>query len=379
MTESDRGDHPPNPPGIKDIARALGVSIGTVDRALHDRSGINALTRAKVLKMAQTMGYEPNAAARHLKLNKKLRVSVHLPKHIAFFFSAIREGIEEAARPFRSAVELQIRTYPQLGKGDLELFAQTLEEGTNGLILTPGHPADLKPLIRKAARANIPVVCVGTDAPGTERLASIAPDAFTSGRMAAELLTLTTGAGARALIVTGDQSTADHAEKIEGFQSFLNESRKPLEIAAVLETHDDPSKAYTLTTEFLAGNRNIQAVYVSTANSLPVLEALKTVGLMRLVRVVTTDLFPALAPMIRDGRVLATLYQRPRTQGRMAFQALHQYLVQGRCPLLRQRMPPQLVLRSNLEVFLKMMPAEIPDTALEPARLPKPKGARGRD
>jgi LacI family transcriptional regulator len=346
---------------------------------LHDRPGINSLTRAKVLKMAQTLGYEPNTAARHLRLRKKLRISVHLPRHIASFFSAIREGIEEAARPFHATVELQIRSYPQLGNGDVALFAQTLAQGTNGLIVAPGHPADVKPLIRRAARANIPVVCVATDAPGTERLASIAPDAFTSGAMAAELLTLTTASDAHALILTGEQTTADHAEKIEGFRSFLNQARPPLEIAAILETHDDPQQAYSLTTDFLAANRNIQAVYVSTANSVPVLEALKTVSLTRLVRVVTTDLFPALAPMIRDGRVLATLYQRPRTQGRLAFQALHQYLVQGRCPLLRQRMPPQLVLRSNLDVFLKMMPAEIPDTTLEAPTLPQTRGARGRD
>jgi len=82
--------------GIKDIALALGVSIGTVDRALHARPGINAMTRARVLKMAQTLGYRPNFAARHLKLNRKLRISVHLPREIASFFDALREGIEEA-------------------------------------------------------------------------------------------------------------------------------------------------------------------------------------------------------------------------------------------------------------------------------------------
>lgn len=376
MSQSDGDALPVNPPGIKDIARALGVSIGTVDRALHGRPGINPLTRAKVLKMAQTMGYEPNTAARHLKLNKKLRISVHLPRHIASFFSAIREGIEEAARPFSSTVEVQVRNYPQLGQGDLELFAQTLAEGTNGLILAPGHPADLKPLIRKAARANIPVVCVATDAPGTERLASIATDAFTSGAMAAELLTLTTEAGTRALIVTGDQTTVDHAEKIEGFRSFVKNGQKSLEIVAILEAHDDAERAYKLTREFVASDQNIQAVYVPTANSITVLEALKAARLTQAVRVVTTDLFPALAPMIRDGTVLATLYQRPRTQGRMAFQALHQYLLQGRCPSLRQRMPPQLVLRSNLDVFLKMIPAEASETAPAP---PKTKAARRRD
>ena len=45
------------PVGIKDIARALGISIGTVDRAIHGRGGINAITKERVLKMAQNLGW----------------------------------------------------------------------------------------------------------------------------------------------------------------------------------------------------------------------------------------------------------------------------------------------------------------------------------
>ena len=47
---------------IRDIAKALGISIGTVDRALHDRRGVNPLTKSRVLQMAKTMGYQPNPA-----------------------------------------------------------------------------------------------------------------------------------------------------------------------------------------------------------------------------------------------------------------------------------------------------------------------------
>ncbi|MGH9553212.1 MAG: LacI family DNA-binding transcriptional regulator, partial [Terriglobales bacterium] len=78
MSDSAELRAPERPAGIKDIALALGVSIGTVDRALHARPGINAMTRARVPKMAQTLGYRPNFAARHLKLNRKLQISVHL-------------------------------------------------------------------------------------------------------------------------------------------------------------------------------------------------------------------------------------------------------------------------------------------------------------
>ena len=71
---------PTAPVGIKDIARALGISTGTVDRALHAKPGVSAMTRARVLSMAESLGYRPNLAARYLKSQKQLRISVHLPQ-----------------------------------------------------------------------------------------------------------------------------------------------------------------------------------------------------------------------------------------------------------------------------------------------------------
>jgi LacI family transcriptional regulator len=83
--------------GIKDITKTLGVSIRTVDRALHGRAGISPLTGTRVLHMAQTLGYRPNMAARYLKLGRKLRISVHLPREIALFFDSLRQGIRDAS------------------------------------------------------------------------------------------------------------------------------------------------------------------------------------------------------------------------------------------------------------------------------------------
>jgi hypothetical protein len=39
--------------------------------------------------------------------------------------------------------------------------------------------------------------------------------------------------------------------------------------------------------------------------------------------------------------------------------------VQGTCPVLRYRLPPHIVLRSNLDVFLEMLPADRDDAASE--------------
>ena len=83
--------------GSKEIARQLGVSIGTVDRALHGRDGVSEKTKQRVLAAADKMGYKPNLAAQALKLNRKLSISAILPKHISHFFDPIREGIRAGA------------------------------------------------------------------------------------------------------------------------------------------------------------------------------------------------------------------------------------------------------------------------------------------
>src|ERR671914_196287 len=136
MSSDARKPTPPGPPvGIKDIARALGVSTGTVDRALHAKPGVNPMTRARVLSMAESLGYRPNLAARYLKSRRQLRIAVHLPRQIALFWDSLREGIREAAAPFAPALHVDFRSYPSLGEGDIPLFEESLSDGTNGLII----------------------------------------------------------------------------------------------------------------------------------------------------------------------------------------------------------------------------------------------------
>lgn len=352
--------------GIKDIAQALGISIGTVDRALHQRPGINSMTRARVLKMAKTLGYRPNVAARHLKLNKRLAISVHLPREIASFFEALREGIQEAAAPFQDSIELRFRTYPRLGDGDIDLFAEALDQKSNGIILVPGHPADLKPWIRKAARNHVPVVCVATDAPGTERLTAVSSDSYTSGAMVAELLTRCAQRRGEIIVVTGDLSTVDHAEKVRGLREFLAKMNSPLEVAAVVEAHDSSDEAYAMTKEALSIRSNLSAVYVSTANSMPVLRAMQDAENLSNALVITTDLFPSLIPLIRSGQVLATIYQRPRAQGRLAFRSMYQFLVEGTCPPSRHRLPAHIIMQSNLDLFLDLQKSDLEGLSSSP-------------
>jgi LacI family transcriptional regulator len=352
----ERSSRDGRPVGIKDIARALGISIGTVDRAIHGRVGINAITKERVLKMAQNLGYKPNLAARYLKAPRQVRVSVNLPARIGSFFDAVRAGIRDASSPFQAGVDLHFRTHPALGEGDEELFREALDDGSKGIIIAPGHPAQLKVWIRRAAQRRIPVVCVSTDAPSTERLTAVSADPFISGAIVGELLHLMVRDSGTVGVFTGDLSTIDHSEKLRGFKHSLGSLNGSLAVSGVIETHDDETTAYNQTRKLLASDRSLKAIYVSTANSITVIQALEELDPERRIAVVTTDLFPQLVPFLKSGRVLATIYQRPETQGRMAFEALHHFLVEGKCPPHRIKLNPHIVMRSNLELFLGRIP-----------------------
>ena len=66
---------------IKDIARLAGVSVGTVDRVLHSRSGVSAASREKVEEILQQLNYQPNMYASALASNKKYRFACLFPAH----------------------------------------------------------------------------------------------------------------------------------------------------------------------------------------------------------------------------------------------------------------------------------------------------------
>ena len=339
---------------IKDIAKALGISIGTVDRALHNRGRIKPHTKEQVLRMAASLGYRPNPAARALASKQRLRIAVNLPAQIAPFWDAVREGIREQARTFAaSGVEVESHTFPRLGQGEEAAFEEALRSGVSGIIMATGRPEDLHTLIGNASRSQIPVVAVTTDAPGTPRLAVVSVDSLASGALAGELLgRLSQGLGKLA-VITGDLKITDHAEKFQSFRDSVASLSRSTRVLPPLQNHEDETEAYKECTHLLKCNPDLKGLYVSTANSAPVLTALRDQGQLGHLPVIATDLFPTLIQHLQAGNILATLYQRPSSQGQIAMRILHDFLVEGRCVAQQIHLAPHLIMRSNLRFFLE--------------------------
>ena len=85
---------------MKDIARALGVSVATVSRALRDSPRISEEQRNKINRYAREHNYFPNVLAESLRNSRKKPlkiIGVIVPQFAHFYFSSVLSGIEQEA------------------------------------------------------------------------------------------------------------------------------------------------------------------------------------------------------------------------------------------------------------------------------------------
>jgi LacI family transcriptional regulator len=338
---------------LLDIADALGVSIGSVHRALHDHPGVSPMTKARVLQTAKKLGYRPNLAARYLSQKRQVRISVNTLKGTTSFWDEVRGGIEKEAKSSGLKIDVEYRTYPGIGDGEEEAFAAALEAKVDGIIMFPSRPSDLRRSMRRASRSGTPVVCVATDAPGTGRLAVVSIDTMASGALAADLMGRMLRGKGKMAVTLSDLAITEHAEKVKAFKNTLQTFYPEMQMQDPIEDHDIETEAYDKCKALFHAHPDLAGIYVTTEASIPALNAARDTGILDKLIVITTDMFPALVKEIRSGAVTATIYQRPQTQGMMAFRVLYEFLVEGECPSFQMTLAPHLVMRGNLDFFLK--------------------------
>lgn len=85
------------PPTLKDIANALGLSTSTVSRALRDTYEISAKTKKLVFDYAEKINYQPNPNALSLKERRTKSIGVVVSEVANHYFSQAINGIESIA------------------------------------------------------------------------------------------------------------------------------------------------------------------------------------------------------------------------------------------------------------------------------------------
>jgi LacI family transcriptional regulator len=345
--------------GIAEIAKLAKVTIGTVDRALHGRAGISESTRQRILEIARRVGYQPNLAARALSVGRKpVRIGISIPREIHYYFDQLRDGIKaEALRAELLGVEAIWEPTERLGAEEIQKVSELVRGDPRVLILTPGSPLELTPLINEAEDRNIRVICVDTDAPSSRRSSVVCTNAEISGSVAAELLGCMVPAGSQVAVITGMLEIEDHRKKTEAFIASFRRFCPSGEVAEIVEGHEDEDEAFQKCFSLLERHDSLAGIYVNTANCLPVCRAIGALGMVGRLRLVATDLFSEMRPYFEKGTISASIYSRPYRQGELAMRMAVDYAVNGTALQKAYYLAPQVVMRSSFHLFREMRSA----------------------
>lgn len=83
---------------IKYLAQKLNLATSTVSRALNDSHEISEGTKKKVMELAQSLNFQPNAYAKGLRQQKTKTIGIIVPDRVNTFFNLVIEGAESVCR-----------------------------------------------------------------------------------------------------------------------------------------------------------------------------------------------------------------------------------------------------------------------------------------
>ena len=195
-----------------DVARAAGVAQSTVSRSFVPGSEMAADTRARVQRVAASLGYVPNALARSLITRRSEMVAVIVTEFTLQTNPAIVAGIGRALA-IRGKQLLLMAVQDEAGAQ--EAAAAALRYPLDGLVLaTTLDAAAVRPFLRRG----VPVACFNRPAP-LPRVDRVATDHAGAAGRVAELLH---AAGHRRfLCVGGPPDWPVNAERTRGFSDRL--------------------------------------------------------------------------------------------------------------------------------------------------------------
>ncbi len=340
---------------IKDIAEKAGVSIGTVDRVLHERGEVAENTRKKVLKIADEMHYTPNLAARTLASKKTYNISAIIPKGTGdnIFWNSHAEGIRNAVsllQPFSVNVKFFLFELNN-EKEFADQSEQLLNDGTDAVILAPVMKNEALDLCSKLDDINIPYVFIDTFIEGTNCLAFIGEDAFRGGRIAASLIDFGLPVNKDILIVNISknlENTQHLNSRNQGFLSYFMDKGKNtgLKISVEISSYSAEDIDTKLDPIF-SNNPGIGAIMVSSAKTYSIARYLERKKRKDII-LVGYEVFDKNIEYMKKGYIDLLIRQRPFEQGEKAVDKLFYFLAHKTVP---EKMEYQFVDIVNTETL----------------------------
>jgi LacI family transcriptional regulator len=344
---------------IKDIARLAGVSIGTVDRVIHNRGEVAEKTRINILELLEQTNYSPNLVAQVLKSRKPCHLVSLLPSPSKdnWFWSKHPGGMIRALEeldPF--PITLSQVTFDMESEEDfLNKASEVLNLNPDGVLFAPIFKAESLSFCSKLQLAKIPFVFIDGYLENTDFLAYIGENTFQSGRVAGELVDLITPEDSDILIVTiarNIRNVHHLTGRSEGFLSYFknNGKNKGRKINLNIQHPGAGAVSEAIGKAFL-DNPMIGSIFITGSRSYLIAMHLGKNQLNK-VNLVGYDLLDQNVKYLKTGHIRFLIGQRPDEQTYKGIKKLFEYLSLHRTPDKIEYLPVDIVTSENADFFI---------------------------
>ena len=232
------------------------------------------------------------------------------------FFKQMQAGAEDYA-----AKNTDKFSFAAVGMKDERDFAAQVDavenfitQQFNVIVLAPADSKAMVTPVKKALEAGIKVINidVALDEEAKKQagvdLAFFGPDNREGAKLAGMALAKELGKGGKVVILEGNPEADNAKERKKGFDDAVAEGG--LTLLDSKTAHWETEEANTLMTNFLTQYQDIQGVMAANDSmALGVVKALDAAGKSGQIKVVGFDNIPAVQPLIKDGKMLATVDQ----------------------------------------------------------------------
>jgi len=232
------------------------------------------------------------------------------------FFVTLKDGAEKAAKDTGAeliVVDAQDDTAKQIsGVEDL------IQKKVDVILINPTDSAAIATAVEAANKANIPVITVDRAAEGGQVVSHIASDNVKGGKMAGDYILEMLGGKGNIVELEGIAGTSAARDRGKGFHEAVD-GKDGVKVVATQPADFDRAKGMTVMENILQGNPDIQAVFAHNDEmALGALQAIEAAG--KQIKVVGFDATDDAVKAVNDGKMAATVAQKPAAIGETAVQ-----------------------------------------------------------
>jgi LacI family transcriptional regulator len=143
---------------LKDIAKALGISISTVSRALKDHPDVKPETIKAAKELAEFLHYKPDTNALSLRNRKSKIIGYITPEISSFFFPSVLKGIEEITD--KKGYSVMILQSNESCEKEVDCTETLLANNVDGLIISVTKETKLFHHFVLAKSEGVPIVFI---------------------------------------------------------------------------------------------------------------------------------------------------------------------------------------------------------------------------